>query len=60
MSKQINPEFNKAIEGKTVFNVDYSSVNTIRISFTDGSYVDVWAECGSGPFDIPFFDITLK
>lgn len=41
--------------GKTVKSIEEGAVNCVIIEFTDGEKVEVCAECGSGPFAIPFF-----
>lgn len=41
--------------GKTIKSIDEGAVNCVIIEFTDGEKVEVYAECGSGPFAIPFF-----
>lgn len=60
MANTENPAFAKAIKGKTVSRVEYDSVNVIRLWFTDGTNVEIWAECGSGDFAIPRFEIVIK
>lgn len=45
--------------GKTVKSVDESCVNCVKIEFTDGTKVSVFAECGSGGLSIPFFDVQV-
>lgn len=46
--------------GKTIKSIDESCVNCIRIVFTDGTHETIWAECGSGNFDIPFFVVESQ
>lgn len=41
--------------GKTIEKIDDSAINCVKITFTDGETVKVFAECSSGPFSIPFF-----
>lgn len=43
--------------GKTIKSIDENAVNCVKIVFTDGAETQIFAECGSGPFDIPFFDV---
>lgn len=46
--------------GKTIKSIDESCVNCIKIVFTDGTHETIWAECGSGNFDIPFFVVESQ
>lgn len=46
--------------GKTIKSIDDSAENCVKIKFTDGAEVEVFAECGSGSFAIPFFEIYKK
>ncbi len=43
--------------GKTIVFVNDSSVNMVKITFSDGQVVEVYAECGSAPDSLPFLDI---
>ena len=43
--------------GKTIKSIDESSVNCVKIEFTDGTKTTIFAECGSGNYDFPFFDV---
>lgn len=43
--------------GKTIKHINSDAINCVKITFTDGETVKVFAECGSSPFDIPFFEI---
>lgn len=45
--------------GKTVKSVDESCVNYVKIVFTDGTETEIFAECGCGPLNIPFFDVQV-
>ena len=45
--------------GKTIKSVDESCVNCVKIEFTDGTKASVFAECGSGGFSIPFFEVQV-
>lgn len=49
----------KQFVGKTIATVDDSAVNCVKIVFTDGTVATIFAECGSGNFDIPFFDVFV-
>ena len=46
--------------GKTIKSVDESCVNCVKIEFTDGTKASVFAECGSGGFSIPFFEVHAE
>lgn len=43
----------KDFEGKTIKKIDLSASNAWRITFSDNSSIEIWAECGSGRFDTP-------
>ena len=43
--------------GKTIQSIDTSSQNMFRVIFTDGTGYDVFAECGTSDYSIPFFDV---
>lgn len=45
--------------GKTIKNIDESCVNCVTIEFTDGTKTTIYAECGSGNWDLPFFDVQF-
>lgn len=45
--------------GKTVKSVDESCVNCVKIVFTDGTETELFAGCGGGPFNIPFFEVQV-
>lgn len=47
----------KEFEGKTISHFDESCSNMVVIVFTDGSKYDVYAECVSGDYSTPFFEI---
>ena len=47
----------KRFEGQKVTIIDASSSNMILIETEDGKRYDVYAECGSHPNSIPFFDV---
>lgn len=48
----------KVFIGKTISDVDDSFWNAVVFKFTDGQELTVTAECGTGPFDIPFLEIS--
>ena len=50
-------EIREAFIGRTVESIDDSCVNAIIFYFTDGTYIQVAAECGTGPTAIPYFDV---
>lgn len=43
--------------GKTIKSIDSGAINCVIITFSDDTTVRIFAECGSGPFAIPFFEI---
>lgn len=43
--------------GKTILRVNKSSVNVMKFYFTDGTGVELWSECGSGAFSIPYHEV---
>jgi hypothetical protein len=45
------------IVGKTVSSINARAVNMIKIYFTDGTNVELWAECGSGQYSIPVIEV---
>lgn len=48
---------NDPFAGKTILRVNSRSVNVKKFYFTDGTGVELWTECGSGSFAIPFFEV---
>ena len=48
----------KDFTGKTIAKVDDDSQNAVVFHFTDGTQCQVFAECGSNGYDIPFFDFS--
>jgi hypothetical protein len=50
--KETNP-----LVGKTIYYLDEMSVNVKNFYFTDGTGVELQAECGSDSFAIPFFEV---
>lgn len=42
--------------GKTVEKIDDSCQDYVVFHFTDGTKIGVYADCGSMPSSIPFFD----
>lgn len=46
--------------GKTIKSIDESCVNCVKIEFTDGTKTEVYTECGSYKYDIPYFVVTSK
>ena len=43
--------------GKTIKSIDTSTSNVWIFHFTDGTSCEVWAECGSSQFDLPFLEV---
>ena len=54
--KHYYSEFTKFCIGKTISKIEDNSVNCMVIHFTDGSSVELFVECGTGAFSVPFFD----
>jgi hypothetical protein len=50
-------DVNKLFKGKTIEFVDTPASNVWVFKFTDGTQQSVWAECGSGDYDFPYFEI---
>jgi hypothetical protein len=51
-----------AIEGKTIKSIDTNAINMWKITFTDGSSVELWIEI-DGPMGLPQLwldNITLQ
>lgn len=48
---------NESFAGKTILRVNKNSVNVMKFYFTDGTGVELWAECGSRDFDVPFHEV---
>lgn len=55
MNTQYYTEICDKMVGKTIDRIDDSCVNVLRFYFTDGTDIEIYAECGSGPSSIPFF-----
>lgn len=47
MNKNVKP-----LIGKTIASINTKSVNCWKIKFTDGGYIEVWAE-NDGPLHLP-------
>lgn len=44
-------------EGKTILRVNNRNTNVMKFYFTDGTGVELWVECGSGSFAVPFHEV---
>lgn len=47
----------KDMVGKKLVKVEDDATNCMVLVFEDGTKFEIFAECGSGDFSIPFFDI---
>lgn len=43
--------------GKTILRMNKSSVNVMKFYFTDGTGVELWAECSSVGYAIPYHEV---
>jgi len=50
----------KGFEGKTISHVEDDCVNAVTFYFTDGTFIEVYAECGTDRFSIPYFDVMKE
>ncbi len=50
-------DINAIFKGKTIKSVDDSSMNAWIFTFEDGTQQTVYAECGSGSYDLPYLEI---
>lgn len=57
MRAEFNPEVNEKFQSKTIAKVETTCVNVWVFWFTDGTKQEVYAECGSGGFAIPYLEL---
>lgn len=50
----------KDMVGKKLVKVEDYATNYMVLVFEDGTKFEIFAECGSGDFSIPFFDIYVE
>lgn len=55
MSHEIEIKNLSKFVGKTIKSINESAVNCKTITFTDGSEVQIFADCGSSHISIPYF-----
>lgn len=47
----------KELVGKTIVGVDDSCSNVLKLKTADGEVYEIFAECNSGSYDIPYWEI---
>lgn len=52
-------EFQKIV-GKTIESVEDDRVNFVSIKFTDGTCLNVYADCGTNYNSVPYFDVEFE
>lgn len=57
---QYYPDIKTKLETTGIESVDTSTTNMIQIHFIDGTSMQLFAECGSGAVDIPYFHAEVQ